>query len=259
MRTVFTIGIIAAGLWIAACIVLYIFQEQMIYFRVPEVDRPGRQSVRIPSGAASIQVWVLHQGKEPAVIYFGGNAEDVSGNLTAFEALFPEHAVYLVSYRGYGGSTGRPSEQALSQDALAVHDWVAQRHPRIVVMGRSLGTGVATTLAASRPVEALILVTPFDSLVNVAAGILPMFPVRWLLRDRFESAQRIGQVQAPILVLIAEDDEVISRARSDALIAAIPEALRHAEVIRHARHNDIDVFPAYRESIQRFLGRSLAL
>lgn len=253
MKTIVIIGIIGAGLWLGACAVLYLFQDRMIYFRVPEVDRPGGQAVRIPSGTASIKVWVLHECNEPAVIYFGGNAEDVSANLPAFEALFPDHAVYLVSYRGYGGSTGRPSEKALSQDALAVYDWVVSRHPRIVVMGRSLGTGVATTLAASRPVERLILVTPFDSLANVAAGVLPLFPVRWLLRDRYESVKRIGKVQAPILVLVAENDEVVSRARSDALIAAIPEARLHTELIQNATHNDIDRFPAYRESIQRFL------
>ena len=253
MKTVLTIGVIAVCLWLGGCGAIYPLQTRLIYHPVPEVDRPGAQAVRIPSGTASIKVWVLHESSEPAVIYFGGNAEDVSANLPAFEALFPEHAVYLVSYRGYGGSTGRPSEEALSQDALAVYDWVARRHPHIVVMGRSLGSGVATTLAASRPVERLILVTPFDSLANVAAGMLPLLPVRWLLRDRYESVKRIGKVQAPILVLVAEQDEVVSRARSDALIAAIPEALRHTELIHRATHNDIDRFPAFRESIQRFM------
>lgn len=253
MRTVLTIGIAVAGLWLLSCAVLYLFQDRMIYFRVPEVDRPGRHAVRIPSGSASIKVWVLHEGREPAVIYFGGNAEDVGASLPAFEALFPDHAVYLVNYRGYGGSTGNPSEAALTKDALAVYDWAISRHPHIAVMGRSLGSGVAAALAASRPVDRLILVTPFDSLANVAAGILPMFPVSWLLRDRYESAQRIGKVQAPILALVAEDDEVISRARSDALIAAIPERWRHVELIRGATHNDIERFAAYRESIQRFM------
>jgi pimeloyl-ACP methyl ester carboxylesterase len=174
-------------------------------------------------------------------------------NVADFAAAFPDRAVYLVNYRGYGGSTGRPSEAALLSDAVATYDWVAARHDRIAVVGRSLGSGVAVALAAQRPVDRLVLVTPFDSIANVAADHFPFFPVRWLLRDRYDSLQRIGEVRAPVLVLIAEHDEVVRRARSDALIAAIPADIRHTVLIRGATHNDISSFPAYWQTLQNFL------
>lgn len=253
MKVLLTVAIIAFALWLGAALLLYLLQDRLTYHAMPAVDRPGAPFVLIPSGPVSVKVWVLHDSRKPALIYFGGNAEDVGASRPEFDALFPEHAVYLVTYRGFGGAAGRPSEDALGRDALAVYDWVARQHPKIVLMGRSLGTGVATTLAASRPIDRLILVTPFDSLTNVASDLMPLFPVRWLLRDRYESVARIGQVQAPILALVAERDPVISRRRSDSLIAAIPEARRHSVLIRGATHDDIHLFPAYRESIQRFL------
>jgi fermentation-respiration switch protein FrsA (DUF1100 family) len=253
MKSARTIGIVGASLWLSACSAVYSLQDKLIYHPAPEVDRPGARVVRIVSGTESIKVWVLHESLRPAVIYFGGSGEDVSSNLPVFDALFPDRAVYLVSYRGYSGSTGRPSEAALSQDALMVHDWVATRHQGIAVMGRSLGTGVAVILGASRHIERLVLVTPFDSLANVAADRVPWLPARWMLRDRYDSVDRIGQIHAPILVLVAERDGVILRSRSDALIAAITASQTQTELIRGAGHNDIDQFPAYRDSLRRFL------
>ena len=231
--------------YVALCALLYLLQDRLIYHRVREVDRPGAQSLRIQSNDALVKVWVLHPGRRAAVIYFGGNADDVGASLADFSATFPERTVYLVNYRGYGGSTGRPSEVALIADAQLIYDHIAPRHERIIAMGRSLGTAVATALAASRPVERLILATPFDTLGNVAAEHFPIFPVHWLLRDQYNSAARIGSVRAPVLVLVAQHDRVISRARSDALIAAIPAPLRQVVVINGASHDDLQLFLAY--------------
>ena len=187
-----------------------------------------------------------------AVIYFGGNAEDVSANLDDFAPTFPDRTVYLVNYRGYGGSTGQPSEAALIADAQAIHDWAADRHEHIIVIGRSLGTGVATALAASRAVAGLILVTPYDTLLNVAFDHFAWLPMPWLLRDRYDSVSRMGRVRAPVLVLVAGDDEVIFKARSDALSAAIPSSLRQTVLLEGATHNDLDAFPAYLQSLRDF-------
>jgi fermentation-respiration switch protein FrsA (DUF1100 family) len=253
VKTALVTGIVGICVWLAVSAVLYFLQNKLIYHPVPEVERPGAQVVRIRCGSASVKVWVLHDNLEPAVIYFGGNGEEVSASLPAFDALMPGRAIYLASYRGYSGSTGEPSEDAISQDALSIHDWVATRHKHIAVIGRSLGSGVAAILAASRPIERLVLVTPFDSLTNVAADRFPWLPVRWLLTDQYDSVHRIAQVHAPILVLIAGDDGIIGRARTDALIAAIPASMRHTELIRGAGHNDIQLFSAYQESLRRFL------
>jgi uncharacterized protein len=245
----------AAG-YALICLVLYLAQDRLLYLPTAAVARPGARALSIERGSATLRLWQLHGEAVPALIYFGGNAEDVGANVTEFDAVLPLRAVYLVNYRGYGGSTGRPSEAALLSDAEAIYDCVSAHHSPVAVIGRSLGSGVAVALAASRPVERLILVTPFDNVANVAADHFPWLPVRWLVRDRYDSERRIGRVTAPILAVVAEHDEVVLRARSDALIAAIPPPLRHTILIRGATHNDVSFDPAYWPGLRDFLYRA---
>jgi pimeloyl-ACP methyl ester carboxylesterase len=242
----------------ALCALLYLMQDRLLYLRTTEADQPAAGVVRLERGEATLKIWELHREQRAAVIYFGGNAEEVSANLIGFAAAFPDRAVYLVNYRGYGGSTGSPSESALLADAEAIYDWVSAHHDRIAVMGRSLGSGVATALATRRPLERLILITPYDSIANVAADHFSWLPVRRLLRDRYDSLARIGMVRVPVLAMVAEHDEVVLRARSDALIAAIPPHIRHVVMIAGATHNDIGSFPAYLASLRGFLAAAPA-
>jgi len=253
MRTVLYAGLVVATTYGLLCVLLYLTQNRFLYLPTPELTRPGARSVRLELSGAALKLWELHPQEQPALLYFGGNAEDVGANLTDFDAAFPGRAVYLVNYRGYGGSSGRPSEAALISDAIAIFDWVSARHGRVAVVGRSLGSGVAVALAAERPVERLILVTPYDSIAAVAADHFSWLPVRWLIRDRYDSLLRIGKVQAPVLVLVAEHDEVVFRARSEALIAALPAVIRHTIVIAGATHNDISWFPLYLRSLREFI------
>jgi len=253
MRALFYAGALAALGYGALCALLYLMQDRLLYLRTPEAARPGAGVVRLKCGEATLKIWELHPEQRAAVIYFGGNAEDVGENLADFAATFADRAVYLVNYRGYGGSSGYPSESALMADAECIYDWVRARHERSAVMGRSLGSGVATALATRRPIERLILITPYDSLANVAADHFSWLPVRWLLKDRYDSLARIGQVRSPVLAVVAEHDEVVLRARSDALIAAIAPGIRHVVVVAGATHNDISSFPAYAASLREFL------
>ena len=241
------------GIYTVICAFLYVIQDRLLYFPPGELDQPGAHALRLTCGDATLRIWELHPEAHDALIYFGGNGERVGANLPDFDAAFPDRAVYLVNYRGFDGSTGRPSESALISDAQCIYDWAAARHPRIVAIGRSLGSAVATALAASRPIERLILVTPFDSIANVAANSLPWVPVRWLLRDHFDSAARIVKVTLPVLIIVAEHDEVISRRRSDALIAATPPGARQVVVIAGAMHNDIHLSPVYLPTLKGFL------
>jgi pimeloyl-ACP methyl ester carboxylesterase len=185
----------------------------------------------------------------PAVLYFGGNAEAVTYSLPELDAAFPTHALYLMHYRGYGGSGGRPSEAALVADAHALLDRVrvAQRGGDIVVVGRSLGSGVAVQLAAGRPrdIGRVVLVTPYDSLVALAARFYPVFPVRWLLRDRYDSARHAPQIDAPTLLIAAEHDEVIPREHAEALAARFRAGLATLRVVDGVGHNDISQSPEY--------------
>jgi hypothetical protein len=252
MRTLVHITAVVLVAYCAICVMFYVQQRRMLYLPTPESDPPGAAAMRLPVPQATLKIWQLHPEAPSALIYFGGNAEEVAGNLSMFDTAFPDRAIYLVNYRGYGGSTGSPSEAALVADAEAVFDWVRARHQRIAVMGRSLGSGVASALAASRPVERLVLVTPFDSLVNVAGDHFSWLPVRWIVKDRFDSLARLARTSAPILVLVAEQDEVVFRARSDALIAAVPPTRLRTRTIPRATHNDIESFPEYLTALREF-------
>jgi uncharacterized protein len=174
-----------------------------------------------------------------ALLYFGGNAENVAWSLPEFAGVFPEHSLYLLHYRGYGESTGKPSERAIHADALALFDRVHAAHPEVVVVGRSLGAAVAVRLASLRPVDRLVLVTPFDSLARIAARHYPFFPVRWLLKDRYEAWRDAQRVSAPTLLLVAEHDEIAPRVHAEALFAQFPPGVARLEVVAGAGHNTI--------------------
>ena len=244
-------------LYLAACVLLYLNQRSFIYFPTPQTGHPQVPlpvlDLRISNDGEALQVWQLNPGRATAILYFGGNAENVVANLPEFARLFPEHTVYLVSYRGYGGSTGSPSEAALVSDAQAIYDHVSPSHDSIHAIGRSLGSGVAVSLASGREIERLVLVTPYDSIATIAAGAMPLFPVRLLLQDRFDSASRVGKLRNPTLLVMAEHDRVIPRGSSQALLAQFPRDLARAVVVPGTDHNDIGLSVVYQETLARFL------
>src|SRR5690606_550076 len=199
----------------------------------------------------SIRVTVVNRGQARALIYFGGNAEDVDYNVEPFAEIFPAYTVYLVKYRGYGGSSGKPSEQAFYADALHIADTLAQKHSAISVIGRSLGSAVATYLAANRPVDKLVLVTPFDSAMSVAKSMWPLYPVALLLKEEYNSLARVGQIQAETLLIAAEADEVIDMALSKRLADAFGSQASFY-VVAGAGHNDLSLFPEYHQLLKQF-------
>jgi len=231
----------------ALCAALYVFQRSLLYF--PQPARVNVPSLRLSVPGAALQVSVREREGSGAVIYFGGNAEDVSASLAEIAASFPEQAVYALHYRGYGRSTGSPSESALQADALALYDHVARQRSDITVVGRSLGSGIAVSLAAVRPLSRLVLVTPYDSIEAVAAQQYAVFPVRWLIKDRFDAAARAPQVRAPTTVIIAERDEVIRRARSDVLVSRFAPGVAQVVVIAGAGHNTLDGRPDFEAAL----------
>lgn len=253
MRTLMTLIIAAAVILVGLCGFLFLTQRSQIYFPVQETRRPGAEVVRLESGGVTLKLWVMRRRGPKALIYFGGNAEDVGYHLPGFAAAFPDHTLVLVNYRGYGGSTGSPSESAFEVDALAVHDHVRQGYPSIDVMGRSIGSGVATHLASQRPINKLVLVTPFDSLVNVAKAHFRFLPVGLLMLDRYDSAGRAGRIEAPVLIVIADDDEIIPRARPEALVAAFRPGQVRKVVVPGVGHNTLDLSPDYLGAVRSFL------
>jgi len=253
MRSLLVLLLFPAGMYAALCLLLFAVQRSQMYFPVREAARPGTPSIRVQNGGENLKIWVVQRPGPRAIVYFGGNAEDVALNLPSFTAAFPAHSLYLVNYRGYGGSSGRPSQRALLSDAEAVYDHVVARHAEISVIGRSLGSGVATHLANVRAVRRLALVSPYDSMVNVAREHYPWLPVGLLLLDRYESAAKAPAIRAPVLIVIAADDEIIPPRRSEALAAAFAPSQVRVVRLPGATHNSIDFFPQYLESLAEFM------
>jgi len=197
-------------------------------------------------------------GRAPLVIYFGGNAEEVSSNVGLAER-FGEWSLLALNYRGYGASEGSPGEAALISDALDIFDYAARRpdvdSQRIVVMGRSLGSGVAVYLASRRKLAAVILVSPYDSVVAVAGRVYPFLPVRWMLKHPFDSLSRAPKITAPLLCIVAGEDRVIPTVHSERLFQAWSGPKKWID-IPGADHDSIAGEPQYWEEIARFLKSS---
>jgi pimeloyl-ACP methyl ester carboxylesterase len=251
-RWLVAVLLLVALAYLGLCGVLYAYQRSMIYFPQAAAPAAGLESRIVEMNGERVHVGVRESGGRGAVLYFGGNAEDVGYAAPDLAAAFPGRALYLMHYRGYGDSSGKPSEAGIVADALALYDLVQPLHPGIVVIGRSLGSGVASYVASRRPVEKLALVTPFDSLAAVAQSHYQAFPVRWLMRDRYESIRYLPQYRGPLLVLRAGHDEVVPPANTDALLASLKN---RPQVIDFplADHNDISADPRYAEALREFL------
>lgn len=253
LRLAVLIFAIVLVFYAAACIALFAFQRSLIYFPQPASFDSAANTMILTVEGADLRVSVRPHPGPKALIYFGGNAEDVSASLASFAAAFPDYAIYLLHYRGYGGSSGKPSEELLYSDAQALFDKVRRDHPDIALVGRSLGSGVAVRLATARPAARLILVTPYDSIQEIAARQYPYFPVRWLLTDKFESWRYAAAIRVPTLILQAEHDEVIPAASTARLHAAFADGVASLVVIRGAGHSDISTTTQYLERIRAAL------
>ena len=249
----FVIGILL--LYAAVCLALFLLQRSMIYFPQPRRAPPGTPLLSFPVEGRQVLATTREREGERALVYFGGNSEDVSSSLPGLSALFPDHALYLLHYPGYGGAPGRPTEAALVADALALFDRVAARHPRVTVIGRSLGTGVAVQVASARTIEQLVLVAPYDSLTEVAASRFPVIPVSWIMQDRFDSGSYATRIKAPTLIIAVENDRVIPKATTDRLMARFPPGQATLGVVVGAEHNFHDDHPDY-VRLMRGLGKA---
>lgn len=202
---------------------------------------------------AVLRGWVVNPDRDRVLLYFGGNGERLDLWREVVAQRFPHHTTYLMAYRGYGASDGHPSQRALSADALALVDHVVERHPgaRVDVLGRSLGSGVAVHVATRRPIDHVVLVTPFDSLAATASDLFPGLPVARLIEDHWDSAAIAADVRAPVLVVSGGRDVIVRPPRTEALVGALTDPT--VVSFPDADHNDISDDPGYWPSIVRFL------
>jgi pimeloyl-ACP methyl ester carboxylesterase len=239
--------------YLGLCAALFAYQRSLIYFPQPRSWGGPATTMQFQVKDAELVLTARQAAGPKAIIYFGGNAEDVSANLPSFSAAFPGHAIYLLHYRGYGGSTGSPTEAALQSDALALFDHVSKTHAEVAVIGRSLGSGVAVRVASQRPVSRLILVTPYHSIQQLAAQRFPYVPISWLLVDKFESWKYAPQVTAPTLLISAEHDEVIPAASTGQLYARFKSGTAALKMLPGTSHNTVSEHPQYLALFQAVL------
>jgi len=252
MKTLIFIISSALIVYLLFALLLYFYQRNLIYFpsAVNNTDLPLESFF---NQGERIDVVVLNPGRHSAIIYFGGNAESVASSAPSLAEALLGHTIYAVNYRGYATSTGQPSEKALTSDALHIYDILDRRHLSIAVIGRSLGSGVATYLAAERKVQKMVLITPFDSVLNVARDRFYFFPIALLLKDKYDSAGKVKQIAAKTLVILAERDQVIAARYSQRLIEAFAKGQVQVKVIGNSGHNDLSNKAEYYRLIESFL------
>ena len=212
------------------------------------------------AGEKLIAWYVPPKGTKPLIIYFHGNAGALDLRAGRFKWVIEDGTGLLaLSYRGYGGSTGKPTETGFISDGMAAYDFARARTParNIVVWGESLGTGVAVAVAADREVGGAILDAPFTSIADVGAAAYPFAPVRWLIKDPFHSDERIARVTAPLLVLHGERDPIVPIAFGERLFALAREPKRFVRFPQggHVNLDDYGAQKAVRTFLSELEGR----
>ncbi len=242
--------IFIVAVYVLAGVLLFVYQRRLMYF--PETQRippgiarlTGIEEVRLttPDGEILIAWYGKAAPGKPVLLYFHGNAGGLRRRADRIRRFqMAGLGIFILAYRGYSGSTGRPSERANVADALLAYEVLRQRGvpaSEIAVYGESLGTGVATQLAAARPAAALILDAPYTSLAAVAQRLFPVFPVRPFLRDSYRSERYIKAVRAPILILHGARDLLVPAAQGRALFGLAPEP-KEIAIFPHGGHWDL--------------------
>jgi fermentation-respiration switch protein FrsA (DUF1100 family) len=242
--------------------VMYFAQRSLMY--LPERQRTSpadaglsdtEEVVLDTADGEKVVVWFAPPKQDmPLVLYFHGNAGALRHRVERFRTLIEAgFGLVALSYRGYGGSTGTPTEAGLIADARAAYGF-ATNHiaPELIaVFGESLGTGVAVALAATQKVGCVVLESPFASAVEIGAQVYWYLPVRFLMKDTYRSDQRIGQVKVPLLILHGERDQVVPIASGERLFSLANEPKQFKRFVE-AGHNDLDQHGAL-DVIRRFL------
>jgi len=239
----------AVALYGAFLALLYLAQRSLQYF--PERRRTAPSTVGLSAVEEAVldtadgeRVIVWHtppRDGKPIFLYFHGNGGSLRWRDERFRALIADGSgLVALSYRGYGGSSGRPTEAGLIEDARAAYAFVIARYPaeRIVLWGESLGSALALTLAAEKPVGRVVLEAPFTSALDVAAQHFWFVPVRLFMKDQFRSDLCVSRVTAPVLVVHGENDTIVPVTLGERLYSLIRAPKRFVR-IAGAGHNDL--------------------
>lgn len=260
LTTLLWLGGVAALLYGGALGGLFLFQRSLLYYPGPEGPGPasaglrGVADVRVPTadGLELRAWWREPDGDAPTLLYLHGNAGTLAGRAGKVAPyLEAGYGLLLLAWRGYDGNPGRPAEQGLYRDGAAALAFLAEQGigaGRVVLYGESLGGAVAVHMATETRPAALVLEAPFDSVPAVAQAHYPLFPVKRLVLDRFDSAARIGRVTAPVLILHGERDRVVPIRFAERLYAHI-EAPKRFVRFPDAGHEDLHRHGAVRTAL----------
>jgi uncharacterized protein len=248
------IALLFAAGYLGLAALMYVAQRAIMY--LPETARTAPAAAGFPQAeevvldtadGEKVIVWhVPPRGEHPVVLYFQGNGGAPQHRVPRFRKLVAEGVgLVALSYRGYAGSTGHPTETGLINDARAAYHYAASRYPadRIALWGESLGAAVAIALAAEKPVARIMLDAPFTSAVDLASAVYWFLPVRALMKDPFRSDERIGKVTAPILIMHGERDSTVPIRYGERLHQMIAAPKRFVR-FPNGDHNDLDQFGA---------------
>lgn len=215
-----TVIIILGSIYVIIVAFFYLFQSNFIFFPQPLTGSVNTgehtEEVRIRTDDDKLlHGWLCKSkvnGPQKLIIYFGGNAEEVS-HMIPIASLFEDWAILLVNYPGYGKSEGKPGQESFYKAALAIYDYALSRDDvdseNIVSMGRSIGSGSAVFLAHERDVKAVVLISPFESLRSVARSSMPFLPVSLILRHKFLSKKYASEISSPMIAFYGTADQII--------------------------------------------------
>ncbi|MGY3532873.1 alpha/beta hydrolase [Bradyrhizobium sp. USDA 4452] len=257
------LAIAAVVIYLGGLAVLYVKQRELL-FPIPQVGRTAPAAAGLPEAeehvlttadGEKVIVWhVPAKPGRPVVLFFPGNGDFLAGRVARFKAITAEDTgLVALSYRGYAGSSGSPSERGLLQDAEAAYAFTTARYraEQIVAWGFSLGTGVAVALAAEHPVGRLILEAPYTSTADVAGAHFWYVPVSLLMRDQFHSDRRIAGVTVPLLIIHGSNDPMIPIGFGERLFD-LARAPKQFVRLPGGGHDDLDDFGAM-DTARRFI------
>jgi fermentation-respiration switch protein FrsA (DUF1100 family) len=266
MTVIKWIAIILAAGYLAGLALLY-FKQRDILFPIPTSERTAPAAAGFPeaeehvlaaSDGEKVIVWhVPARPGRPVILYFHGNGDFLAGLVGRFKTMTADGTgLIALSYRGYAGSSGAPSEDGLLRDGAAAYSFATARYDaqRIVAWGFSLGTGVAVAVASEHPIRKLILEAPYTSIADVAAAQFRFVPVRLLTRDPLHSDERIARVTVPLLIVHGAQDQTIPIAFGERLFARAHEPKQFIR-IPAGGHNDLGNF-GMTEIARRFINGS---
>lgn len=256
------------AIFLTILVLIWALQRKFVYFPFGDVPSPqaiglsGATEVTFPTADGLVlKGWFVKQSETPwfTVIVFNGNAGNRAFRAPLADALARRGiAVLLFDYRGFGGNSGLPTEQGLIADSRGVLQYALGRKDtgakRVAYFGESLGSALAADLAVEFPPAALILRSPFRSMTEVGQHHYPFLPVRWLLRDRFATLDRMARIRCPLLVIAGGRDRIVPTAQSRRLYEAANEP-KTLLIIRDADHNDAELLDGQEmiDGIERFL------